>query len=506
MFNSTVLDVAIGLAFVYLLLGLMCTTVNEWIAGMLKRRAKNLEEGIRRLLAAPADGTQSLRTSDLKDPGKLLLQLKTPTDPLSTYIRSNFDPANQAKIDAFIGGEKPSDEIMQALCDELNKQIASKDLFDKQRFPKTAIAPDQIAKAVQDPDKLRELNRNLLQDAYPDSIGTLADEFYGHPLIRSLIPKSHELPRWRRMLSRKSAKGLGMTKKAHPSYVPARAFALSIMDIILKGQQGPTDFKNLLAGINALPESDVKRSLLALMQNTDGELSTAQERIEGWFNDAMDRVAGWYKRQTQVITVIVAVVIVIFANADTIQIANKLFVTPALRDSVIAAARERAAGPRPITIEYTQPDNPKPSPPVNGAAPNTSDSGDITSTQRQLLGQLSGWTEEFRAFNRMTIKTPRGQPASACIAEHSTTEECAAAIKSAEDIGAGFPGVRFLSAATGSWLMWLIPQHLVGWILSAIAVSLGAPFWFDTLNRFMNIRSSGKSPAEKPKGAEKKAA
>src|SRR5205823_13206444 len=108
---------------------------------------------------------------------------------------------------------------------------------------------------------------------------------------------------------------------------------------------------------NALPESDVKRSLLALMQNTDGELSTAQERIEGWFNDAMDRVAGWYKRQTQVITVIVAVVIVIFANADTIQIANKLFVTPALRDSVIAAARERAAGPRPITIEYTQPDN-----------------------------------------------------------------------------------------------------------------------------------------------------
>src|ERR1035438_3433320 len=31
-FNSSVLDVAIGLVFIYLLLGLMCTTVNEWIA------------------------------------------------------------------------------------------------------------------------------------------------------------------------------------------------------------------------------------------------------------------------------------------------------------------------------------------------------------------------------------------------------------------------------------------------------------------------------------------
>jgi hypothetical protein len=44
----------------------------------------------------------------------------------------------------------------------------------------------------------------------------------------------------------------------------------------------------------------------------------------------------------------------------------------------------------------------------------------------------------------------------------------------------------------------------VGWALTTVAVSLGAPFWFDTLNRFMNLRSSGKSPDEDPKGAEKK--
>ena len=35
-----------------------------------------------------------------------------------------------------------------------------------------------------------------------------------------------------------------------------------------------------------------------------------------------------------------------------------------------------------------------------------------------------------------------------------------------------------------------------GWLLTAFAVSLGAPFWFDLLNRVMVIRSTVK-PREK---------
>src|ERR1035437_10785264 len=65
MFNSSVLDVAIGLIFVYLLLGLMCTTVNEWLAQLFKPRAATLREGIRRLLHAPPDGTYLIRAVDI---------------------------------------------------------------------------------------------------------------------------------------------------------------------------------------------------------------------------------------------------------------------------------------------------------------------------------------------------------------------------------------------------------------------------------------------------------
>ena len=38
--------------------------------------------------------------------------------------------------------------------------------------------------------------------------------------------------------------------------------------------------------------------------------------------------------------------------------------------------------------------------------------------------------------------------------------------------------------------------RLLGCVLSAVAISLGAPFWFDLLNKLMNIRNAGKKPAK----------
>jgi hypothetical protein len=36
--------------------------------------------------------------------------------------------------------------------------------------------------------------------------------------------------------------------------------------------------------------------------------------------------------------------------------------------------------------------------------------------------------------------------------------------------------------------------NVVGWLLTAVAVSLGAPFWFDLINKFVNIRMVGQKP------------
>lgn len=50
LFGSQILDVAIGVAFVYLLLSLVCSAVREGLEAWFKTRAVNLEQGIRELL------------------------------------------------------------------------------------------------------------------------------------------------------------------------------------------------------------------------------------------------------------------------------------------------------------------------------------------------------------------------------------------------------------------------------------------------------------------------
>ena len=53
MFGSSILEVAIGVTFVYLLLSLICTALNEAIASLLEKRGANLFEGIKNLLNDP---------------------------------------------------------------------------------------------------------------------------------------------------------------------------------------------------------------------------------------------------------------------------------------------------------------------------------------------------------------------------------------------------------------------------------------------------------------------
>jgi hypothetical protein len=50
MFDSTILDVAIGLVFIYLVLSLIGTATNEFLASLMSRRAIDLEKGLVELL------------------------------------------------------------------------------------------------------------------------------------------------------------------------------------------------------------------------------------------------------------------------------------------------------------------------------------------------------------------------------------------------------------------------------------------------------------------------
>ncbi|MGH7962279.1 MAG: hypothetical protein ACRERD_10730 [Candidatus Binatia bacterium] len=45
------------------------------------------------------------------------------------------------------------------------------------------------------------------------------------------------------------------------------------------------------------------------------------------------------------------------------------------------------------------------------------------------------------------------------------------------------------NATDGSWFL-----KIVGWLITGVAVSIGAPFWFDLLNKLVDFRGAGKRP------------
>src|ERR1051326_4135825 len=53
MFGSTVLEIAVGLIFIYLVLSLVCTSVNEYIAQHLSLRAEGLYWAIHSMFGGP---------------------------------------------------------------------------------------------------------------------------------------------------------------------------------------------------------------------------------------------------------------------------------------------------------------------------------------------------------------------------------------------------------------------------------------------------------------------
>ena len=71
---------------------------------------------------------------------------------------------------------------------------------------------------------------------------------------------------------------------------------------------------------------------------------------------------------------------------------------------------------------------------------------------------------------------------------------------SEDDIYRTWPGWRF--EGKGGWIDQIL-THLFGWILTALAISLGAPFWFDLLNKFIVIRSAVKPHEKSREGGSK---
>jgi hypothetical protein len=311
---------------------------------------------------------------------------------------------------------------------------------------------------------LRDGIAGLLQ--IPHGNAALIDEFYNHPMIKAL-----------------SRPG------SHPAYVPPKIFALVLMDILSPARATPEPpaerLSKIRSIIESLPDGDAKRSLVILASRSGNSIDSFETQLADWYDSSMDRVSGWYKGKVQIWTALIAACLTMFVNADSIDIARRLMIYPVLRDQIVQEAGKigNAGGIPPA----------------------------VTESQKADLSALTGWSTDFRTFHRIEAC---GQPK---LRGSMSESDCRS--QSIDDVKANralariwgddsFPGADLLrqipSGILFLWLWLIVPGHIAGWTVTAIAASLGAPFWFDTLNRFMNIRSAGVSPDEK--GADKAAA
>ncbi len=333
------LDVAIGMIFVYLLLSLICSSLNEGLESFLRNRATDLETGIRNLLG----------------------------DAGGSWWASFLPWINSIK-----------------------KQCITR-------------------------------------------------EFYQHPLIRNLFRSENRLP----------------------TYIPARNFALAVMDIVSQdgsllsgatsqGAAGNVATLNLAERVNGVPlPPALIKSVTALVIAAKGDSQQARLNIENWFNSSMDRVSGWYKTRTQYILFTIGLVVTVLVNADSLTIFQNLSHTKNL-EAVVGTAQTAAANATSTSINQAM------------AQLNSLDLG---------IGWIPLVPGAAGTIDRAKLP-PNFNFSSACPANE---DSCRRPLY---------------------WSWQLLLKHGLGWLITGAAIALGAPFWFDTLNRFIVVRSTVK-PREK---------
>jgi hypothetical protein len=333
--------------------------------------------------------------------------------------------------------------------------------------------------------------RNILGD--PDGTSALAKAFYNSPFITILYSgeykdniKKDSLVGFTKVAT-DSAKDNSMPIRSRgnlPSYIPAANFALAVLHMAGEGTtsaaainnglgksltslkvsspdlpvptlQPPADAGNAATGKpvakltnqNAekpLNETDLGKLVSHAMALASDDVAIAQKHLEDWYDSSMDRVSGWYKQRTQKILFCLGLFAAVALNVDTIQIGRALMAQPAMRQAIIAKA----------------------------SAANASSAGSPFDPIVELKGLdlPIGWSKPPQ-FDGLC------QDYASCW-------------------GAADSARRWtLVPAVGS--------AIFGWLVTAFAVMLGAPFWFDLLNKFMQLRTSLKP--QEPGDGDKKA-
>jgi hypothetical protein len=147
----------------------------------------------------------------------------------------------------------------------------------------------------------------------------------------------------------------------------------------------------------------------------------------------MERASGVYKRNAKGVAILLGTALAVAANADTINMINRLSKDSMLRSTVNLYAQQ--------LVEKN------------------------AKTKLDNLASLTKVQQDVdRALDNVALPFGWSEPN------------------------------RLERDRQGNLLWSAFMVKLFGWILSGVAISMGAGFWFEALNKIINIRNAGKKP------------
>jgi len=436
MYLEEIIEVAVGLVLVYVVVSLAVMQIQEWLSGVLKTRARHLEEALRVMLAERTKGqpaqTQIPLTSGLLDQlyNHPLIKTLAKEKDKPSYIPA--DKFALALFDLVMTAGAETSTLQKVLLEV--KRLVSSVPAAAQAGIETGI--DELVKKVRDvrdePAQLAKLHNEINQffQQYAEyNLDALFDT-----LIHASLPESE-------------AEVIKALKRG--------AATLTVENFQLR---------------QTLDDLILQAEIYA--QKGESILLKARTNAEKWFNDTMDRASGWYRRNAQKLAFGIGFALAVIFNIDTIQIATQLWRQPTLRQSMAIAAQN-----------FKLPET------------NLADENQVASAQKalsQLQSTLTGfnipigWTFEAygpEVFNPQTDRCtlfPRAQ------AEAQTGKDV---------FGFAVNGqCKYWSNPPRGWG---VVSKILGMFVTGLAAMQGAPFWFDILSKLVNVRSAGKKPEEK---------
>lgn len=282
-----------------------------------------------------------------------------------------------------------------------------------------------------------------IQTMLDDDQDVLCKSFFNHPLIQKLKKKG---------------------QKGFPSYIRNEYFSKVLIELLYKENDGRLE--NIEAAIEDLPDGRTKEVLKTFARDARGNIEDFKENIEKWYQEVMDQATGWYKVNVRKVLFGLGMIISIVFNADSLRIAEKLSLDPEARRQMISMAYEY--------IDKEEANKSADQPVVSNPAP-----GGTTSAPSNTADTTVSHLKKRIYY---------------LIDEEINTASSALGMGWKE---APKANIQFFSKFWPDKAWWqYIFYSLLGWIITAFAITLGAPFWFDLLKRVMSIRSSGEKPPD----------